>query len=200
VAREQYVLTGNMVYTVGPRYGAALPTDFTQLIERRLFADGEVPVGFELEDFTVRYGNGKWIVAPARRNGKPALGSSSSGCGLGAVGGAQTKSAGMSDPCGSSSGTGAPALRSGTPADSSQDDINRWVDNWRQASALHARPFVNGKSVGEITVYMKNGKKMTLGILQREPELALLRTDENLLYYFVADMAKRLLLPPGVRR
>lgn len=200
IAGEQYVLTGNNVYTVAPRYGAALPSDFTQLIERRLFADGEVPVGLELGDFSVRNSNGKWIVESSGDRGKQqAHGPSGSDCDAGTVHGRRTNSAAASDSCGSSTGIRAPGSLAGAASDLSQDDINRWVDDWRQASALHAAPFVHGKPVGEISVYLKNGKKLTLGILQREPELVLLRTDEKLQYYFVATVAKRLLLPPGAK-
>jgi len=201
IASEQYVLTGNNVYTVGPRYGAALPSDFTQLIERRLFADVEVPVGLDLGNFSVRNSNGKWIVESARDRGKQrAHGPSGSDCDAGTVHGRQTSSAVASDRCGSPIGIRAPASLAGTAPDLSQDDINRWVDDWRQASALHAAPFVHGKPVGEISVYLKNGKKLMLGILQREPELVLLRTDEKLQYYFVATVAKRLLLPPRAKQ
>lgn len=150
-AREQYVLTGDAVYTVGPGYGAALPADFTQLIRRRLFADGEVPVRFEFSDFAVKTADGKWTVTPA-------------------------------------------------PADLSQDDINRWVDDWRLASAVRVEPSGKGKMLGEIKIEFKDGRKLTLGILQREPELVLLRPDQNLQYSFFAQTAKHLLSPPGQKQ
>jgi len=148
VEHEQYVLTGNTVYPVEPRYGATLPADVTQLIRRQLFAASEVPVRFEFSDFTVASADGKWSVAPA-------------------------------------------------PADLSQDDINRWVDDWRLASALHAEPAAGGKAAGAIKVEFKDGTKVTLGIVQREPELVLLRPDQNLQYAFFAETAKRLLSPPS---
>jgi len=151
VAREQYVLTGDAVYTVEPRYGAALPTDFTQLIRRQLFAGGEVPVGFQFSDFTVNSADGKWVVTP-------------------------------------------------TPANLSQDDINRWVDDWRLASALRVEPYAKGEASDEIKIEFKGGGKLTLGILQREPELVLLRPDQNLQYSFFAQTAKRLLSPPGLKQ
>lgn len=148
VAREQYVLTGNTVYPVELRYGAALPADVTQLISKQLFADGEVPVIFEFSNFAVRTASGKWTVTP-------------------------------------------------TPADLSQDDINRWVDDWRLASALRVEPHGKSKAMGEIKVEFKDGRKLTLVILQREPELVLLRPDQNLQYSFFAQTAKRLLSPPS---
>lgn len=149
MAREQYVLTGNTVYPVELRYGAALPADVTQLISKQLFADGEVPVRFGFSDFTVGSTDGKWTVTPA-------------------------------------------------PADSSQDDINRWVDDWRLASALRVEPHGKGRAIGEIKLEFKDGRKLTLGIMQREPGLVLLRPDQNLQYSFFAQTAKRLLAPPGL--
>ena len=151
-AREQYVLTGNAVYTVGPGYGAALPADFTQLIGRRLFADGEVPVRFEFSDFAVNNTDAKWVVTPM------------------------------------------------PSTELSQDDINRWVNDWRLASAMRVEPSGKGKMLGEIKVEFKDGGKLTLGILQREPELVLLRADQNLRYSFFAQTAKHLLSPPGLKQ
>lgn len=150
IAPEQYVLTAGAVYPVALRYGAAVPANVGQLIQRRLFASGEVPARFEFEDFTVAGAEGKWTVTPA-------------------------------------------------PADLSQDDINRWVDAWSQAYALRAEPYAGGKAAGEIKIQFKDGKKLMLGILQREPELVLLRPDENLRYSFLRDVAKRLLSPPAGR-
>jgi hypothetical protein len=83
------------------------------------------------------------------------------------------------------------------PADFSQDDINRWVDDWHLASALHAEPYAGAKAVGAIKVGFKDGRKITLDILQREPELVLLRPDQNLQYAFFPDTVKRLLSPPS---
>lgn len=151
-AREQYVLTGDAVYTVGLGYGAALPADFTQLIRRQLFADGEVPVRFEFSDFAVNNTDAKWIVTPM------------------------------------------------PSAELSQDDINRWVNDWRLASAVRVEPSGKSKMMGEIKVEFKDGRKLTLGILQREPELVLLRPDQNLQYSFFAQTAKHLLSPPGLKR
>jgi hypothetical protein len=83
------------------------------------------------------------------------------------------------------------------PPDLSQDDVNRWVDDWRLASALHAEPYAGGKSLGTIKVEFKDGRKITLDILQREPELVLLRPDQNLQYAFFPETAKHLLSPPA---
>jgi hypothetical protein len=64
LTREQYVLTGDAVYVVEPRYGAALPVDPVPFIRRTLFAAGEVPVALDLGAFTVTRRDGAWTLAP----------------------------------------------------------------------------------------------------------------------------------------
>ncbi len=81
--------------------------------------------------------------------------------------------------------------------DLSQDDLVRWVDEWRLASALRVEPYAGGRAQGEIKLQLKNGSGLTLGILNRRPELVLVRPDEQLQYYFGAGSAQRLLSPPG---
>jgi hypothetical protein len=78
------------------------------------------------------------------------------------------------------------------------DDIARWVEQWRQASALRVAVHDQRKPVGEIRIGLKDGRQLTLGILQREPELILLRPDHNLQYTFISATARRLLAPPAV--
>lgn len=82
--------------------------------------------------------------------------------------------------------------------DLSADDINHWVDQWRQASALRVEPYDQRKPIGEIRIALNNGKKLALGILQLEPEMILVRPDENFQYTFFSAIAKRLLTSPGV--
>ncbi|MBI2296439.1 MAG: DUF4340 domain-containing protein [Betaproteobacteria bacterium] len=148
VAREQYVLTGDAVYAVNPRYGMALPGNAAALISRRLLAPGEVPVRIEVSGFSVTQRDGRWVLAPA-------------------------------------------------PGEPSQDDLNRWVDDWRLATAIRVEPYAKGKPRGEIKLELENSGKLALGILGREPELVLLRPDEKLQYHFLAEIANRLLSPPG---
>lgn len=81
-------------------------------------------------------------------------------------------------------------------ADLSQDDFVRWVDEWRRAAALRVEPQGKKKPLAEIRVQLKGGTELTLGVLAREPEWVLARTDEKLQYHFRADAAKRLLFPP----
>lgn len=78
----------------------------------------------------------------------------------------------------------------------SQDDLQRWVDEWRHASALRVEPFVKGVPLGAVRMQFRDGTALSLGILGREPELALLRPDEKLVYYLFKGSAARLLSPP----
>lgn len=86
-----------------------------------------------------------------------------------------------------------------TPAasDTSADERNAWIDSWRNASALRARRHDGRAAPASARVMLKDGRALEFGLLQREPELVLLRTDEGIQYHFVAEIAKRLLLPPG---
>ena len=65
VTREQYVMAGDAVYAVSPRYGMALPASPSDMTSRRLLGSGEVPLRIELKDFTVEQRDGKWTLTPA---------------------------------------------------------------------------------------------------------------------------------------
>jgi hypothetical protein len=60
VTREQYVLAGDWVYVLTPRYGAALPASAADLASPRLLGPGETPVRFDLGAFTVVQRDGGW--------------------------------------------------------------------------------------------------------------------------------------------
>lgn len=79
--------------------------------------------------------------------------------------------------------------------DLSQDTLNLWRDEWRNASALLVQPYVEGKSLGKILITLNGGKQLTLGILQTEPDLVLLREDEHLQYHLPQETGKQLLAP-----
>jgi hypothetical protein len=76
------------------------------------------------------------------------------------------------------------------------DEINRWVDNWRFASSLVTRPAGSRKPQDEIQVTLAGGAQVKLGVLQREPELILLRQDEKLEFQFSAESGPRLITRP----
>jgi hypothetical protein len=150
ITREQYVMAGDAVYALHPRYGAALPESVVQLASRQLFGPGEAPARIALGDFTVEQRDGKWTLAPRA-------------------------------------------------ADLSQDDYIRWVDEWRLASAVSVEPRAATRARQEIRIQLKNGGELTLGVMSREPELVLARSDEKLQYHFRPELAKRLLSPPAAR-
>ncbi|MDD5329839.1 MAG: DUF4340 domain-containing protein [Sulfuricella sp.] len=77
----------------------------------------------------------------------------------------------------------------------SQDDLNRWADEWRHASSLITQPYDGTPPVAAFTLHLRGGKTLSGKILRREPELVLLREDENLQYHFPAEVGRRLLLP-----
>ena len=84
--------------------------------------------------------------------------------------------------------------------DPGPDERKGWVAAWRQASAIRAAPHDGRTPVATIAVALQGGRTISLGILQREPELVLLRADEGIQYHFVQDTGKRLLALPGPTR
>ena len=76
----------------------------------------------------------------------------------------------------------------------SQDQLNQWADEWRHAASLGNTLYSGKAGVTEFSIQLSNGKNILIKILQREPELILLRSDENREYYFSAETAKRLLI------
>ena len=82
-------------------------------------------------------------------------------------------------------------------ADLGADDITRWVDEWRLASALGVLPASNRKPLSVFRVTLKNGGEITLGILQREPQMVVARSDRPFEYQLSGEQAKRLLAPPA---
>ena len=69
VTREQYVMTGDAVYAVNPRFATALPAAAADLASRQLLGPGEVPLKIELKEFTVEQRDGKWTLSPATAGG-----------------------------------------------------------------------------------------------------------------------------------
>jgi len=78
----------------------------------------------------------------------------------------------------------------------SQDDLVRWVDGWQLASAIHVEPYAGGNPQSDITIQLKNGNRVILGMLSRGANMVLTRPDEKLQYHFRIDSAKRMLSPP----
>ena len=87
-----------------------------------------------------------------------------------------------------------------TPSDPSlsQDDLIRWVDRWRLASSVVTQPGGNKKQPAEsIKIGLRDARTVVLGILERTPDLVLLREDESLQYHFAAGQAATLLAAPN---
>lgn len=76
-----------------------------------------------------------------------------------------------------------------------QDQLNGWVDEWRHASSLVTQPYDGTPSMESFTLRLRDGQVIACKILRHEPELVLLREDENLQYHFPAGIGKRLLRP-----
>jgi len=86
------------------------------------------------------------------------------------------------------------------PEGASADERGAWVDAWRRATAVRAMRH-DGRAPGDnVNVKLADGRTIAIGVLQREPELVLLRGDEGVQYHFFAGTAKRLLEPPGAKK
>ena len=85
-------------------------------------------------------------------------------------------------------------------SDVSQDDYNRWVAQWRDGSALRTEAADARKAATEIHIQLKAGRKLTLGVVQREPELIVRRDDLGLQFVFVGTIGTQMMAPPGLRK
>lgn len=80
------------------------------------------------------------------------------------------------------------------PADAalSQDDANKFADEWRHAQALAVSQPRAFKATEHITLRFASGKTLKLQAAQQEQEWVVLREDEKLAYHFTLDAARRL--------
>ncbi len=78
----------------------------------------------------------------------------------------------------------------------SQDDLVRWVDQWRLASSVVTQPGSTPGNTESITIELRDMRKIMLSVLARSPDLVLLRHDEMLEYHLPARLAPILLAPP----
>ena len=145
--REHYIMTGDHVFVVPATYAASLPRSADALLDKRLFAPAEMPVRFDLPDFTVAFEDGTWAIAPIASDAGP-------------------------------------------------DERNAWVDSWRKASALTVSRHSGALPDEEIRVVLKDGRTIALGIVQRAPDVVLVRKDEGVAYHFFAEAGRRMLAPP----
>ncbi len=82
----------------------------------------------------------------------------------------------------------------------SQDDYNRWVAQWREGSGLRTEVTDTRKAAGEILITLKDGRKISLTVLQITPELVLRRADLGLQFVFTGDVGKLMISPPATRK
>jgi len=84
--------------------------------------------------------------------------------------------------------------------DISADDLQRYVDQWRMASAAAAETHDGRPALGDIQITLPDDTTLTFGILQREPQLVLWRREHGLQYTFSAAAGRVLLANPAARR
>lgn len=86
-----------------------------------------------------------------------------------------------------------------TPPDTAADpdELQAFVDRWRQASAARAEAHDGRPALAEIRIELRDGAPLAISVLQREPRLVLLRQDQGLQYTFLAGAGEALLLSPG---
>jgi Domain of unknown function (DUF4340) len=77
----------------------------------------------------------------------------------------------------------------------SQDDLNRWADDWRLASSLLTQPWSGKPTPETVQVKLADGKRVVFMVVRKEPELILARPDEKLQFQFSGEMSRRLLQP-----
>ena len=88
-----------------------------------------------------------------------------------------------------------------TPAasDISQDDYNRWVAQWREGSALRSEIAPGTKAQHNVSITLKDGAKVTLGLTQSDTELVVHRADLGLRFVFTGDIGKPMVAPPAAQ-
>jgi len=82
----------------------------------------------------------------------------------------------------------------------SQDDFNRWADEWRYTSALSVEPDMNSPAREQVSVRFRSGKTVTMRIVRKEPDFQLVRSDNAMRYHFGVEVGHRLLDPRVVAR
>ncbi len=84
----------------------------------------------------------------------------------------------------------------------SQDELNQWVQNWQlvHASYLTLDSGKANTAGEEISIMLRDGRKIKLIAEQNESELTLLREDEGIRYHFPSSIGKRLLDPFSIHK
>lgn len=77
----------------------------------------------------------------------------------------------------------------------SADQLNRFADEWRLASAASVERAGDAPALARITLRLSDGRVVPFSLVAREPEWILRREDEGLEYHFPPEVGARLLKP-----
>jgi hypothetical protein len=77
------------------------------------------------------------------------------------------------------------------------DELQRYADHWRVASAASAEPYDNRPVLADLHITLSDGKTVSFGVLQREPQLVLWRRDNGMQYTFLGVAGRVLLTNPA---
>lgn len=77
----------------------------------------------------------------------------------------------------------------------SADQLNRFVDEWRLATAFSVQRAGEAKPLSRLSVRLDDGRVLDFSLIAREPDWILRREDEGLEYHFAPDVGARLLDP-----
>lgn len=89
------------------------------------------------------------------------------------------------------------ALTPEDPSAPSQDDLAKWLDQWRFASSLATQEAPATPRGERVSVTLEDGRVVEFVVVRRAPELLIVRPDEKLQFVFPADKADRLLSRPS---
>lgn len=78
----------------------------------------------------------------------------------------------------------------------SQDDLQRWVEQWRFASSVATQRVTDTPKGEPVTIGLKGGRTLSMVVVKRAPELVIARPDEQLLFVFPAETAAGLFSAP----
>jgi hypothetical protein len=79
----------------------------------------------------------------------------------------------------------------------SQDDLLRWVDQWRLASSIITQPQTDAPARAAIAVELRDGRTIPMHVIALAPDFVVRRADERLEYHFTSRLASVLLAAPG---
>ncbi len=81
----------------------------------------------------------------------------------------------------------------------SQDDLSRWLEGWRYASALTTQIAKDIPPGEPLRVMLKGDRTIEFVIVARAPDVKLFRRDENMLFTLSQEQGTQLLALPGRR-